>query len=872
MARLFIFLLSFIAFQSLAQDVMIQSWYWDYPKTANGANWTDTLINKATDFGEAGITHVWLPPFSRASFGSGSNGYDPQDLYDLGEYGLGATGFGTRTQVDAVISAMNTAGIEAVADVIYNHRDGGKAEINTAVEGWIENYDCTKVIAGDQPFPSDRVRYLLPIGGATGNGAGTYYFKIRSASKHPNFYGSGYTFYAETNTVGFQNAAPLTENEGDNGGGDCGQNFDAVPLGVDMQATVDNVGGCGGFCGLDEFGITLTASDFNPAGDTIFIYMTNTGAYSDHYVSFIWNGSTNVQPQLIYETYTDFTSMPSGQGQMNYTNFKPNGNPTQLNGDFDFPYFFYDYDQDVSSTRDVLTDWTQWLWNDVNIRGLRMDAVKHFKPDFVGNLMDSLHQVNMHPSMVVGEFFDFNPFVLNNWVNDVKTNMDAATNANIEVKVFDFSLREALKNACDLFGYDARDLYNSGIVGGAGGPANQAVTFVNNHDFRDGDQPVQNDPLLAYAYILLNRTVGTPNIFYPDYTGTTIPHAPTWNMGSDIKKMISAFNNFMDGGSMDYLNRFGTPYTINFFDGVDNASIIFSTANGGLSNNDDAIVLINFAGDTLDVEVPLSTATNQLPGTVFTELSGKGLIPFNATDANNKIRVAVPPRSYGVWVSESIHNNCPNDTIIYVDENAVGINSGSDWENAYTSLAAAINQVNICANINEIWIKEGTYLSSYLNDRKEGFKINSSVKIRGGFPSAGSPTIVDYDPLNNPTILSGDIGMSAVTSDNVYHVVEITGGSPVELIGLKIENGNADGTDSIDKSGAGVLNNSNLKMVDCTISNCSANTSGVAIYSGAGSMTMLENCLLESNSGGDSDVLIAGSGAIEVIGNNEVKN
>ena len=89
--------------QLVGQDVLMQGWYWDYPKTANGHNWADTLTDKAAELGEAGITHLWLPPLSRASFGSGSNGYDPKDLYDLGEYGLGATGYGTRAQVDASV-------------------------------------------------------------------------------------------------------------------------------------------------------------------------------------------------------------------------------------------------------------------------------------------------------------------------------------------------------------------------------------------------------------------------------------------------------------------------------------------------------------------------------------------------------------------------------------------------------------------------------------------------------------------------------------------------------------------------------------------------------------------------------------------------
>ena len=159
---LFLLLLFFLQ-NSFAQDIMMQGWYWDYPKTANGHNWADTIETKATELANAGITHVWLPPLSRASFGNGSNGYDPKDLYDLGEYGGGATGFGTRSQLDDIIDLFDNVGIEAVADVVYNHRDGGNAEDNPAIEGWIEGYNSTKVNNGDAPFPSDRL-YSVSLG------------------------------------------------------------------------------------------------------------------------------------------------------------------------------------------------------------------------------------------------------------------------------------------------------------------------------------------------------------------------------------------------------------------------------------------------------------------------------------------------------------------------------------------------------------------------------------------------------------------------------------------------------------------------------------------------------------------------------------
>ncbi|MDA9773544.1 alpha-amylase family glycosyl hydrolase [Saprospiraceae bacterium] len=857
----------FICSFSFAQDLMMQGWYWDYPKTAAGENWSDTLDSKVVDLGEAGFTHLWLPPLSRASFGSNSNGYDPQDLYDLGEYGLGATGFSTRAQLDALIGKLGMNGIEAVGDVVYNHRDGGKAENNPAVEGWMENLDCTKISSGDQAYPSDRVRFVLPIGGSTGNGAGTYYIKVASSSKHPNFYDLPYKFYAETNVVGYQNMPAIDEGEGSgNGGGDCGQGNIAINLGIDVNSTIDNVGSCGGGCGVDEYALAVSASDFNAAGDSIYVYMTNSAGYSDHFIYGIWNGSADVQADLLYQTYTDFTSMPSGQGSMNYTNFKPNGNPTNLGGDWDSPLFFYDYDQNVTSTSQALIDWSQWLWDDVGVRGFRMDAVKHFDPAFVGALMDSLHNVGQDPSMMVGEFFDFNAGALKAWVDNVKANTDAATDASIDVKIFDFALREAAKNACDLFGYDARNLFTSGVVGAASGAPENVVTFVNNHDFRGAGEPVQNDPLLAYAYILTNRQAGTPTVYYPDYTGTTIPNAPTQEMQTDIDRIIETYNNWMEGGTYDNISRIGTPYSITYNGGFASTSVIFQTIDGGVDGVSDGIVAINFSADTMDVEFPISSSSSKVAGTIFHETTGKGLIPIAVTSGTNMIRIAVPPRSYGLWVSSDVNSNCVSDSLIYVDINASGLNNGSSWTDAFTDLGAALEHANFCPTVEEVWIKEGTYLPNILDDRDNGYVLASGLIVRGGFPSAGNPTIADYDPVANPVNMSGDVGVVNDNADNTYTVVSFNPIDTISLYGINIVGGSATGALEAQKVGGGVVNNFTGYMKDCTITNCSATTSGNAIYTGSTGMLILENCTIENNSGSSTEVFMDGSSTVISIG------
>jgi hypothetical protein len=866
------FLFAFISLQSFSQDVLMQGWYWDYPKTIDGNNWADTLSAKAAELGSAGVTHLWLPPLSRASFGSGSNGYDPKDLYDLGEYGMGSTGYGSRTEVDASILALNNAGIKAVADVVYNHRDGGDPEQNISVEGWIENFNCTKRNSGDNPYPSDRVRLIIPIGAATGNGATTYYIKVRSASGHSDFHNYEYKFYAETNVVGYQNMAAQAETE-PNGGGDCGQGNTTVSLGVDYIANVDSDYNCGSGCGIDEFALSISASDYNSSGDSIYIYLNNTGGYSDHTIIGIWNGTMDIQSQIIFETYTDFTNMPSAQGTMDYTNFKPNGNPTQLAGDFDAMLFFYDYDQDVLSTKEGLRDWTQWLDSNVGIEGLRMDAVKHFPTSFVSYLMDELQASGQSPDLVVGEFFDFNAGSLKGWTDAVNEGMSAAAQAEISVKIFDFALRSDLKSACDQFGYDARNVFNSGIVKGAGGNKDHVVTFINNHDFREMDEPVVNDPLLPYAYLLTNPEIGTPTIFYSDYYGIANANAPTEPLSVDLKRLIELNQKFIEGAtSVDYLSAFGSSFPITYSSGYDNTSLIFQTNFGGPGSDKAAIVAINFAGEPLEAEITVNTIGVVADGLEMLEKTGKSDITSSEI-ASGKMNIHVPSRSYAIYVSADEDDSCNMDSVIYVDINASGLRNGSDWDNAFNNLASALNIQSGCTNVHEIRIKEGTYYPNTLNARASGFMIPANVTMIGGFQSSGNPQLGDQDIDAYPTILSGEIGSPSDSSDNVYNVVRINPGlDSAYLEALIIEDGYANGFYTIWQYGGGIYNKEHLVLKDVVVRNNFGLTGANGIYNFTNSATLIiDNVKLLNNTGSQSDLENEDNAVLKVRENSEIR-
>lgn len=657
-------LLIFINISALfGQDFMMQGWYWDYPKKdCNGVTntWASVLQGQVNSIANGGFTYVWLPPPTNASFGQCSNGYDPRDIYDLGD--AAPTGIGTRTELDNLISALNGAGIGAVADVIYNHRDGGAAENNNAVKDYITtHYQSFK-----NPFPSDRFRCVLPLGGASGNGAGDYYFKVSSKTGAQQFDNYAYKVYMETNTVGWAGLPTDGAEAEPNGGGDCGTpgNATVITLGRNFNANVDwDIDPM--VCKVDEFKLTINPGDFNPAGDNLYIYLSNNGGYSDHRIYGIWNSGAgaDVVSQLAYQTYTDFTGMPSGQGSMNFEHFRPNTTTTsyeQLDGDWNSMLFFYDYDQSQPSTQTVLTDWTKWLWNSVGFRGFRMDAVKHFDPAFVGNLMDNLHYSGIDPGMVVGEYFDGNPAALNNWVSGVESNMDPATKSAIKVRAFDFGLREELKDVCDN-NHDAREIFNSGMVA-AGANGYNVITFLNNHDLRDAFQPVWNDPMLAYAYLLTNNQIGLPCVFYAEYFGVrpNNEYPPGVNLKARIDELISLHTDYIfQSPKVDNLNRYSTPHHQFFNSGAANKLLVYQMA-AGLAGKD-VIVAINFGSTAVDMwqgvnfDADMDGNNNFGVGQTFTEVTNNYSSNTTLTvfAPNNDVNIKLPAKSYAVWLQDA---------------------------------------------------------------------------------------------------------------------------------------------------------------------------------------------------------------------------
>jgi predicted outer membrane repeat protein len=171
------------------------------------------------------------------------------------------------------------------------------------------------------------------------------------------------------------------------------------------------------------------------------------------------------------------------------------------------------------------------------------------------------------------------------------------------------------------------------------------------------------------------------------------------------------------------------------------------------------------------------------------------------------------------------------DETIFVNVNGGGNNDGTSWDNAYTSLQSALN--NASAG-DEIWIADGTYFPTTSSDRSASFVIPDGVKLYGGFDGDES-SLSDRNIIENTAILSGDIGTTGNTTDNVYQVVTLTDVTrDTVLDGFTITRGNADNTSfgSNDNSGGGIYAfNSSAVLSNLTIVENNARFGG-GMYSG----------------------------------------
>lgn len=194
---------------------------------------------------------------------------------------------------------------------------------------------------------------------------------------------------------------------------------------------------------------------------------------------------------------------------------------------------------------------------------------------------------------------------------------------------------------------------------------------------------------------------------------------------------------------------------------------------------------------------------------------------------------------------------------IFVNQNlSSGNNNGLDWNNAFFDLQSALS---IADSSDIILVAKGTYVPTDNLDRTISFVIPNGVKLFGGFMGNESQ-FEERNILENPTILSGDIGTLSDKTDNTYHILYALGVDSTTLIdGFIIENGNADANplSNLNARGGGLLIHTDDQRLDAnpTINNCIFRNNcagfGGAIYCngniGYPALQNMSNVLFEKN-------------------------
>ncbi|MFN0214911.1 MAG: choice-of-anchor Q domain-containing protein [Saprospiraceae bacterium] len=165
-----------------------------------------------------------------------------------------------------------------------------------------------------------------------------------------------------------------------------------------------------------------------------------------------------------------------------------------------------------------------------------------------------------------------------------------------------------------------------------------------------------------------------------------------------------------------------------------------------------------------------------------------------------------------------------------------GLQNGTSWSDAFLDLQSALNAAGYG---HQIWVAKGTYFPTTSANRSMSFELKNGVKLIGGF--TGTEISADQrDPALNPTRLSGNIGDTAIQTDNSYHVLRGKGLDDNTLLdGFIISDGFSVGAvdASSDPNGAGLylvgsslLANSRPTIANCLFENNQAGEAGGAIF------------------------------------------
>jgi len=218
------------------------------------------------------------------------------------------------------------------------------------------------------------------------------------------------------------------------------------------------------------------------------------------------------------------------------------------NGNYDF-LLCNDLDLDHPDVVRELNNWGTWVSDELNLDGMRLDAIKHMKDLFVKQFLEAVRAERGEDFYAVGEYWNNDLEILSKYLNTLENKID----------LFDVPLHYNLFQASEeKEKYDLQKLLDNTLI--RKHPEN-AVTFVENHDSQQGsslESEIQDWLKPAAHGLILLMEKGYPCIFYGDYydiKGEQSPHQQI------IEILLDARRKYAYGQQVDY---FDDPCVVGF--------------------------------------------------------------------------------------------------------------------------------------------------------------------------------------------------------------------------------------------------------------------------------------------------------------------
>jgi predicted outer membrane repeat protein len=235
---------------------------------------------------------------------------------------------------------------------------------------------------------------------------------------------------------------------------------------------------------------------------------------------------------------------------------------------------------------------------------------------------------------------------------------------------------------------------------------------------------------------------------------------------------------------------------------------------------------------------------------------------------NAEIRFPAPTQSlYFIKLNGFTVLSTSAPPIVRVDvDNLAGPWNGTTWTTAYRTVQEGWDAA--AAGQGEVWVAAGTYTPGSNGARTNTFHPRSLVTLYGGF-AGGETNRSQRDPAANLTVLSGDVGLPGIATDNCYHVIQHgdAGLTGVRLDGFTVRDGRADGHQLDGKGGGFYCDNGGAPtFVNCRFLDLYGGEGGAGYTFGQSAPVFLD-CVFSNNAAKRGGALALRYGGVAVLSN-----